>query len=206
MRENQFELRIAGRDKTARLELHQIWGAVREPAAARSTSAPSIPLYEGQIPGHYTMSLPLRQWKPVLFRTLTLGAGTAPPDFHWPEGTPPPAGDAMKMRRYLGDVFRNPGWTTKIFNKTTTHGTTRFPHGALLEQLLNDVSFLDRDDEQMTTATIAPSGRNDGMDLAIADLSNTAEWTVLAMKLTPGEIRIVRRLYYSNDSSDLPPR
>jgi hypothetical protein len=187
VRENRFELRLAGRDKIAELEMQQMLGAVCESSEASYNPASLSPLYEGQIPGRYTMKLQLRQWKPVLIRTMTLGPGSTPLDINWPQM---PRG---RQDRLNEEDFRDGPWTLNLLERQSILGRRRY--SLWHEKAIGQVSALMSEDER-TSAMLSPSGRLDLLDLAIVDETNPKEWMVFASKPIPGGLHVVRRLYY----------
>jgi hypothetical protein len=194
LRENRFDLRMTGRDKIANLEMQQKLGAICESSREWFGSNPPDLVFQGQVPGRYTMSVPLQQWKPVIVRTMTLGPGAEVPDIQWPDVTSQRE-LLSSPSRYMAEFARNRGWAVRMSNQERHYrvGATRVSEG-----LLNKISFLYEEDSAVS-ATLPPSGRADSVDLAVADPTDSGEWLITATKWTPDTIHIVRRIYSKNE-------
>lgn len=197
LRENRLELRVAGRDMTADSEVRQsvslpvrFWNS-----GSNYSDGQSIPLYQGQVPGHYTLHQPLQQWKPVLQRTMSFPGGHAAAGIQWPEI------DAREFdrgrsaqsffEREIGD-----GWGVNVFHLGSNSGN-RGRYGP--PELSQALSYLHVSRAAEWAAMISPSGNANLLDLALYDSSDAKEWLVVATKNTENGIHVIRRIYRTDD-------
>ncbi len=192
LRENRMELQVAGRDMTSSSEMRQglslpvrFWNS-----GTNYEVGLSVPLYQGQVPTHYTLHQPLQQWKPVLQRTMTLATGSAAPEIHWPEID---AHEFTKGRNAQSHFEQEIGreWMVDVFH------LGRRP--SAMTAIAPNLSFFDESNAVGWAAAFSPSGNADLLDVALHDPSDPQEWLVVATKTTDNEIHLIRRIYRTDD-------
>jgi len=198
LRENRLELQVAGRDIAANTEVREaISLPVRFSGNGRNIEeGHAIPLYEGQVPAHYTLHRKVQQWKPVLQRSMTFATGQTVPGIEWPEVD---AREFDRGRNAQAFFEREIGgeWTVDVFH-FGANGVNRRRYPAATE-VPQAISFLRPPYATGWAAMISPTGNADLSDLAVHDPSDAQEWLVVATKSTENGIHVIRRIYRTDD-------
>jgi len=198
LRENRFELQVAGRDMAADSEVRQgISLPVRFADSGRNIEeGHSIPLFQGQVPGHSTLQRTLQQWKPVLQRTMTFGTGQAAPGIQWPEID---TREFDRGRNAQAFFEREIGgeWTVSVFH-FGANGFDRRRYSEVTD-VPQAISFFRPSYVTGWAAMVSPTGNADLLDLAVHDPSDAQEWLVVATKATEHGIHVIRRIYRTDD-------
>ncbi len=195
LRENRIELLVSGHDLNANSELRQ---SISLPVhfsgyGLHADEAPIPPVYQGQVPAHYTLRRSVQQWRPAMQRSLTFGPAGETPNLHWPEIDAHQLSKAENLPEYFAQQIGG-GWRVDVFQLQWPVSRQESPFG--LPPFLH--SFFPMRDPVWETA-YSPSGNAELTDLPIHDPTNAGEWLVVAVKVSDNEIRMVRRLYHTDD-------
>ena len=215
LRESRLELLFAARDKEATTELRQMLAAPTALAThrySRNSLSTAPVLYDGQFPARAVLRQRLQQWTPQVNRLLSLESSPDASGIRWDEITTPELAAKPRPATWFATRAGREGFRYLVFHR----GQLKEVAGGGDEDapFLKALSFLPRDgttseadfDDSARLARkdpqgwlTAPSGDADLTDLALAAHDDPNVWLVVAIKRTPGEIRICRRLYLAND-------
>lgn len=198
LRENRLDLRIAGRATTTVSAIHHGISVTCADQASWSRNEPNVaPLFQGSVPGQYALEIPLRQWRPVLQRTMSFSGGAELPNLDWSpidaQLTNPPG---SRPNRRLVDALNAQGWNAQVVHL----GQLITPkQEEVRADFLTWISQFRETEGATWAAGYSPSGRDDLADLALHDPTDPSEWLVVAMKSVGQTLYIVRRLYHFDE-------
>jgi hypothetical protein len=200
LRQNRFDLWMAGRNKDAVTEIQQ---SLVMPGGYSASSyyygnSPYLamkpearPIYQGRLPGHYTFRRALTQWTPYIQRSFTFAPKETAPQLHWEalqEDAPPTAdffsekSDAQ-AENYISKRIGAAGWTVSVFRSHSNPGN--FPRGD--QVLAVDPSLL-------WINAFSPGPRSDLLDLLLD--YGPGDWIVSATHDLGSQIQIERCVYH----------
>lgn len=212
LRENRFDLWLAGRNQDAVTEAKQslvipCWTEqysyprrAYSSSAAYSRFAPSaasiVPLYQGRVPTHYTLRRALTQWTPYVQRSLTFTPKSDASRLRWEALKEEPAHPAgivsMKQssaaEKYISETIGAQGWKVRVL--PSHFGTSGAPD--CVEALTLDLGL------PWVTA-FSPAARADLLDVM---LDHTDEdWIVVATR-QEGQVIYMQRCVYHFHSDE----
>ncbi len=211
LRENRFELLLAARHRESVTEVRNAFAVPTtfggpEYYSRQSRTDPGQVRFSGQLPAHFTMHQPLRQWTPQFNRVTSLESAEAPdPAIPWAEIDTLLAagGDVAKHLRKA--IRPESGSLLYLFNgkaralasdetlALTREALAAVPAGILelcVRPKTGFASFFSR---------TAPDASADAGDLAIFDPRDPHEWLLVISRKTPNGEHLYRRLFRTND-------
>jgi hypothetical protein len=195
LRESRLELLFAARDKDAETELRQVLAVptafgLRQYSSNQSPAGP--PLFDGQFPARAVLRQRLRQWTPQVNRLLTFETTADNSGIRWDAISGREFAAKPNPTRWFADRAGTQGFTFMMIHQGQPTKDPDFP-------FLSALCILPRDNDGTLRPAAAPSGDADLADLALIADNDPDAWLAIAIKRTPGEIRIYRRLYRTDE-------
>ncbi|WP_131989598.1 hypothetical protein [Chthoniobacter flavus] len=204
LRESRFDLWLAGRNKDAVTDVQQSlvmpggsgngysmmgYNTGYSPYAVMKPDP--RPIYQGRLPGHYTLRRALTQWTPYIQRSFTFAPKGATPHLHWEalqESAPPTAdffsgkSDAQ-AEKYVSARIGAQGWKVSVFRSRSGPGNFNG-----YEQVLSV------DPNLPWMNALSPGPRADLLDLLLD--YGPGDWVVTALRDQGPQIQIERCVYH----------
>ncbi len=215
LRENRFDLWFPNRNQIAVTDLQQALAVPcipeydsRVSINARRSFAPqgirglapmeptfAASLYQGRVPGRYSLSHPITQWTPYLQRTFTFVPRTAMPSLRW--GAVQPlhlvSRDSTELAQKISAAIGANGWTVRVLRSRMRIGVC--PESASEESMAGRLSL---DARRQWVVALSPGGRVDMLDLLLDH--GPDDWVVIADRQVGSEYQIQRCVYHrTND-------
>jgi hypothetical protein len=191
VRESRFEMRLPAGNRPGAEEVHRalampsgLLSVDRYGAFGDEPESNAVPAYEGRHPDRFVIRQQLRQWTPTLTRITSFEPRDDDSGIRWDTLNP----DSAHSKPRSGDDFafvtlheRGVSSTPELrpWPADFVDAICRGPTGNIRELFVGK----------------APSGEGTFADLAVHDPDDPAQWTVVAVRARPDEIRVLRRVY-----------